>query len=509
MGDIREDLAITSFGTVLSQYIADGTPRYSLAKVKAILGADEEELSGLRSLLERTGAAKLETIKTATCGECGRVANVENASKGILRCERGDMTAVDPQSLVVLSFDNAKVLGLVQQLALKQTRIEIPAPDIEELLPFSALRFYLVGRARPDELRIAVLLPLKKIELREACILLGFLAFMSEHVFLVISDSVSEDARSLLSYKSNGAVQLLSLNSFFEDPAILDEGLKAIPSGISGEMIRLASWIREKFQTLKSVVSPDTYKKIIEYDDQLVNESFHAATHGDRTKLEDCVAALFSSVLPTTQLGHALSGVEVPDGISIVPKKPAELVFYDCKSVGSEKNEEKTKSISQTDEDEFKRYVDLFRAGPEIPANLVAGCFVANDFAEDNMLNKARQLRQRVPSGVKIVFLPLSSLVKLYTKVTTDRLRFETRYRAENHFEKLLGVNLSKEEAKRLEADPRFVSYSSLRDLGVDAVFVTESLVDVFLEEVWKAPSMDQSFMPFVIDRARRASTRA
>lgn len=97
----------------------------------------------------------------------------------------------------------------------------------------------------------------------------------------------------------------------------------------------------------------------------------------------------------------------------------------------------------------------------------------------------------------------------MYTSVTTNRLKFQTRFQPEHHFGKLFGANLTSNEAKRLKSDPNFRVYNELQKMGLNSVLVVEALVDIFLDEVWKAVPMEQSFMPFVIERAKRAATSA
>jgi hypothetical protein len=124
------------------------------------------------------------------------------------------------------------------------------------------------------------------------------------------------------------------------------------------------------------------------------------------------------------------------------------------------------------------------------------------------MLNKAMQLRQRVPNEIRIVFFPLRSLVNLYSNISAIRQQFQSRFTPEN-FHKLLGIGLTKQDLSKLEKDPRYEAYSKLKGLDVNAVLIVESLVDVFLDDVINSSPLENSFVDFLIDTAKRASSRA
>jgi hypothetical protein len=467
-----------------------------------------EDLEDFVDFLEEHGIATVDLKKTQVCPDCHQQARVVDLDRGICTCENGHRFECDKYSLKSLNINRAKVLDYVREMVLREIDIEIPTADIEEFLPFASVKLDLIGTTAVDGLRVAVLLPFVRIKLKEACTLLGFLAFMTEDVFFILTDSIDDDARSLLAFKSNGAVQPLSLSRFFESPQSVQEALADVTSGEISKTIRLAQWIRKQFQSVKLVVSPDFYKKVVEYNADLVRESAQAATTGQRTVFENSVAALFSSLLPVTQFGHRLPGLEIPDGVVIVPGKPLRLMFYDAKTAGEDKKPVYSRSIEQSDEDEFVRYVQLFN-DDRIQAELVAGCYVANDFNQKNMTNKALQIRKRVSDKVRIVFIPLNSLLKLYTKVTTQRLEFQSRFSPELHVRKLLGQDLKAHELRRLDKEKKYPAYADLRNLEVNAVYVIEALVDIFFEDVLRSEPMESSFRPFLMERARRASDRA
>jgi hypothetical protein len=134
---------------------------------------------------------------------------------------------------------------------------------------------------------------------------------------------------------------------------------------------------------------------------------------------------------------------------------------------------------------------------------------VANDFSETNMMNKTVQLRKRVPNEIRIVFLPLRSLVGLYSRVTTERQSFSMRFVPSDHFEKLLGINLNKGENKKLERDDAFGTYSKIKSLDANAVYIIPALIDVFLDDVFKSTPLEDEYLPFVIEKSKRLSARA
>jgi hypothetical protein len=512
VGNISKDLLITGLQKLLTHFCENGKPIYNYRKIKDILGLSDPEFNTFSAQIETLGLTTKSSTFSDVCSTCGRRADVIDAQRGICKCEYGHKTIRDPYTLVQAKIEEKRLVEFLHK-RLAEAIPSMNEPDARECSHYFSCGYEILGGLHIDDLQALLLLAFKKLDLKDACTLQGLLNNSSEDLFLTFVPGVDQEAKELLAYKANGAIHLLPLSLLFSSSKnVLDE-LDNLSKGVTGQAIRLSSWLRSKLQGVPSLVSPEIFRKIIEYDSKLVDDSFKAATHGRRDEFEDIASNLFSSFIPTTQLGHKNSPgtgkIEKPDGVVLIESKSdLRLMFYDCKSAGTEERSCDVKNITQSDEDEFARYSEMFSQS-RMPAKLIGGCFVANDFSETNIMNKTVQLRKRVPNEVRIVFLPLRSLVKLYSRVTTERQSFSMRFVPSDHFEKLLGINLNKGENKELERDDAFGTYSKIKSLDANAVYIIPALVDVFLNEVFKSAPLEDAYLPFVIEKSKRLSARA
>jgi hypothetical protein len=173
VGDISEVVLRESFGRLLRNFVEESQPRYSLAQIRNILKVNDGQLYALKEYIEKNSLATSATRKTATCGNCKGVTTLLEPAKGICRCDNGHITQLDPESFLMFDISEENVLHFLQKITLEQVDVEVPAPDIEAVLPFHDSGFGFVGRTSTDDLTVAILLPLKRVELREAAALLG------------------------------------------------------------------------------------------------------------------------------------------------------------------------------------------------------------------------------------------------------------------------------------------------------------------------------------------------
>ncbi len=513
MGDISEDILIPNLEKLLSHYSENNRPTYTYKKIKDIIGLPDTEFEAFAKQLEAHKLITKTLSSTDLCDSCGKPARIIDPQKGICSCDYGHKTIRQPLSLVRAKIDEKAVLYLLHERLFKSLS-NMSEPDSSESKAFSLCGYEIIGQTKISDMNADFLFTLKKTDVKDAVTLLGLLNNSKSDIFLVFVPKVDQNGTELLAFRANGAIQQLPFNLLLNDSRNIAVVMKRLSEGLTSKAIHISSWLRFKLQAVPSIASPDVFNKMMQYNAKLVDDSYKAATHGMQNEFEDCGANLFSSFIPTSQLGYTNKAVakkiEKPDGVILVEDedKKLKLMFYDCKSVGTESKASEIKEISQADEDEFVRYAKIF-SDESIPAKLAAGCFVANDFSETNMMNKILQLRKRVPNETRIVFLPLRSLVHLYSRVTSERQAFSMRFRPSNHFDKFLGIALAKKESTLLEKDASFSTYSKIKSLDVNAVYVIPSLVDVFMNDVLNSVALEARYLPFFVEKSARLSVRA
>jgi len=107
---------------------------------------------------------------------------------------------------------------------------------------------------------------------------------------------------------------------------------------------------------------------------------------------------------------------------------------------------------------------------------------------------------------VKIVFFPLESLVKLYTRLTKERTKFGLHFESDAVY-KLLGTNLDSDEDDKIKNDKNFQIFDELRKTNTNSVYVIESLVDLFFDHVYSLETAESQYIPFIINLSKRYST--
>ncbi len=507
MEDIQNNHVRVDLGRLFSEYIKQGNVIFSVGQARNYLGIDSSTMRDLTDDLVREKLGKVVPRQSISCITCSKAARVIDLDAGACKCESGHKTVVPKEELLTLHLDENGFLGYVQSLLKNHLDIITPSREVQGFLPFDRVGLPLVGRTRTGTFSVEVLLATRKVDIERACVLLGFLAFTKDNIIAVVSGSTMNDAAEMLYYKSNGAIRPFSLTSLFENPGLLQESLDQLARGEEAELIRLNSWMMSQSQSLRGVPSPEQYRLILNYNQTVVQGSKFAATHGKDDEFEEAVSSLLGSILPTTPLGHERRGTGLPDGVILLPyRNPYDVLFYDCKSTGSEAQPKSERHLSKHDEDEFVRYTGLFR-DPEVNARLLGGCFVANVFALQNMVNRAQSLRSRIGPGVKVFFWPVDSLILLYSRITTERMDYLPRIRQE-HFAKLWGIGLTGVERKRLQRDVEYDTFERLRAADTDSVYLTKSLVDIFFDNVRISPPASESFMIYVRDGLRLASGR-
>ena len=499
------------FENILDHYAFYNKPPIRLSTINEIVGGSTFD-ANVKFILARNLAKKQELTKD-NCATCGEAATVRDLAEGIVSCRKGHVTKRNPLSLTQLVFSPNSLLALMEEVLRPHLKL-LPFQEGEKHdSGFSRCGFEPLGVYDLENLKVLFLVPFKRVRLRDAAMLQGLVTGTPYDSYVLLLEGIDSDAEEFLAYNTGGTAHFVKFDDFFRSNHEVERLVKALGTEISMGSMRLFSFLKRELRKVPSIATPDSFRTIIEYNEKLVNDSFEASKTGRDKEFEDSVANLLGSFLLITPLGHhaAEEGYkrEVPDGIIQIPidrLNRLELMFYDCKSIGTQEKVKRTKRISQSDEDEFARYCSLF-ASEKMNAELTGGIFVAHDFTAENMVNKALQIRQagHVPRRIKIIFWPLGSLVRLYARLSQERGKFLLHFEPSALY-KLFGTNLTASETRLVGSGPQSDSYTKLRDSDTDAVYVTENLVDVFFNHVYCLPTAESQYLPYVLDLSRRAS---
>lgn len=501
------------FNNIVKHYAENNRVPILFSVVRDLCG--REDFDENMWFISQNELGEFENFTKDTCPDCGESAQVKNIEKGLVVCTNGHATNKDPLSLKQILLKPQSLIRLFYESLSDQLEIIPFQQHASEFTPFSPCGFEPIGVTEIERSQILFLAAFKKLKLKDAAMLQGLITNTVYDSFILFIESIEVDAKNFLSYNTGGVVQFLNFDTLLSHDADIGKLVSEVKNEINIKIIKLYSYLKNELRSVQQVVTPEMFRSMLEYDDALVNRSFKAATSGKKDEFEDIVANLLGTLLPVTQLGHktrAQGGgkkIESPDGILQVPKlkqKELELMFYDCKSVGTSSSEKQIKKISQPDEDQFARYCKLFTS-EKMTAKLTGGILIANDFSGQNLVNKSLQIRakEEVPSGVKIIYFPLKSLVKLYTRLTTERTKFMLHFESDAVI-KLFGNNLNAQEEEKIKSDTNFEIFDTIRKSNANSVYVVENLVDVFFDYVYSLPTRESQYMPFIIDLAEKYS---
>lgn len=499
----------------MDYYAKNNKPPLFLSTIKALVGSNNYPSN--YQFIVQSNIGSIQDLRQETC-DCGADATVKNVDQGIIVCTRNHVSHREVESLRQCTLDTKSIIKLFYEMITKYLHSISTDSSEARFASYLSCGLEPIAESEIDSLKILFLTAFKRIRIRDAAALQGLITNTSFDSFALIVEGIDDDAQEFLSYSSGGIVQLVKFDEVLGRDKDRERAFDNLRSGINFDVVKLHSFLKYELKGVEKVTSPEMFLSLIQYNDALVDRSFKDATQGKSEDFEDDVSNLLASILSVKQLGHTIGAltegkkIEIPDGIleiEILKKgnDKLELMFYDCKSTGKPNNEKEIKRISQSDEDQFERYCRLF-SSPKMSANLTGGIIVANDFSGENLVNKARQIRGKgqVPRSVKIVFLPLRSLVRLYTRTTKERRDFTAHFESEVIYQ-LFAENLSANAEKKLVKDPDFETFDTLRKSNTNSVYVLESLVDVFFDTVLSLPTREASYLPFVIDISHRYSS--
>ena len=502
------------FVKIINQYAKYSKIPIILSVIRTLVGTQNYQEN--IEFISNNELGSVENLSQDTCDKCGLPATVKDVEKGVVVCSKLHVTTKDPMSLKQVILKPESIVELLYRTLAQKFQIRQFEQLGTEYTPFGACGFEPVGIASIDDMQILFLASFKTLRLKDAAMLQGLIANTIYDSFILLIENIEENAEKFLAYNTGGIVQYVYFDELLRHNANLDEIAREISSGINAKTIKLHSYLKNELRNVQNIVTPEMFLSLMQFDSNLVNRSFIAATQGKMNELEDAVGNLFGALLPVTKLGYGISKqlktkkIEAPDGIIQIPirrTKSLELMFYDCKSVGTDEVGKSTKIVSQADEDQFSRYCQLFNSD-KMNARLTAGILVAKSFSAKNMRNKVLQIRSKggVPSDVKIVFFPLESLVKLYTRLTKERTKFGLHFESDAVY-KLLGTNLDSDEDDKIKNDKNFQIFDELRKTNTNSVYVIESLVDLFFDHVYSLETAESQYIPFIINLSKRYST--
>ncbi len=499
------------FNKVITHYARNSKAPLLFSDLREIVGSQNYE-SNMKFIMENN-LGHVEELTKDNCPECNLDADVKDINKGIIVCENSHRNDVDPLKLKIIDIDANKLVELLFRSLSKH--LPLNSFRSAKFTPYTICGFEPVGDMQYDEIKILILSSFKKLKLRDAAILQGLITTTIYDYFILMTEGIDDDAEKFLAYNTGEAVHYVTFEELLEQDSNVAELFKSIQSTINVKAIKLHSFLKNNLTMVQNITEPETFQSLLEYDATLIEKSFKSATSGASTEFENVVGKLFGAFMPVTPLGHNISSltegkkIEIPDGIIQVPHdKNLELMFYDCKSVGTETKEKEKKSISQADEDQFERYCKLFSSS-KVQMQLSRGIFVANDFSSVNVVNKSLQIRQKdgVPSDLQLVYFPLKSLVKLYTRLTKERAKYSMHFEPDAIM-KLFGQGITSEDEDILKQDDNFDTFDKLRKSNTNSVYVIESLIDVFFEHVYSMEPRNKQYLPYIIDLSKRQSTR-
>src|SRR5579863_383534 len=435
------------------------------------------------SFLLANSLAVQQDLTKDTCPKCGEPATVRDASKGIVTCRQGHVTQRDPLTLWQVILNSNSLLKLLKEVLDPYLHLSAFDASGKSSDAFTHCGFDPLGIYDLEGLKILFLVPFKRIRLKDAAMLQGLVVGTAYDSYALVIEGMDKDAEEFLAYTTGGTAQFIRFDDLLKTNESANRLVDSLKTDINIKSTKLYSFLKHELRMAASVTNPDSFRTMIEFNRKLVSDSFEAGTTGNDAEFEDSVTGLLGSFLPVTPLGHRVTNVgpkrEIPDGIIQIPyvkKNKLELMFYDCKSIGTERNPKEKKRISQGEEDEFIRYCELFQAAG-MNAELTGGIFVAPEFTPQNMINKSLQIRERgrAPKDVQIVFLPLKSLVDLYTRISQERTKFLLHFEPSAIY-KLLGKNLSKSDNDKLSQDPEIKDIRRLRESETNSVYISKGL---------------------------------
>jgi len=500
------------FNKIITHYAKNNGSPFLFSDILEIVGSNNYDAN--ISFITNKSLGKIEALTKENCPNCGSSAAVKNIDEGIIVCEKSHLNKINPLKLRLVELDNTKLVNVL--FSSLQNNLEDLKPVTDsQYTPYHFCGFDPIGILQMNNVKIMILSSFKRIKLRDAAVLQGLITTSIFDYFILLIEGIEDNAEEFLIYNTGEAVNYITFEKLLERDIDISQLFESIKATINISTLSLHAFLKNNLVNIKNITNPETFKALLEYDATLVDRSFKAATSGSSAEFEDIVGKLLGSFMPVTNLGHAMADhtdgkkTEAPDGIIEIPEKDKlELMFYDCKSVGTETKEKETKLISQSDEDQFERYCKLFDL-PKLKPKLSRGIFVANDFSPINVVNKSLQIRKKtgVPPDLQIVYLPLKSLVKLYSRLTQERSKFMMHFETDA-ITKLFGQGIISNEEEKLKSDENFQIFDTLRKSNTNSVYIIESLVDVFFDYVYSLVPRNQSYLPYIIDISKRQSIR-
>lgn len=501
------------FSKIISHYAQNnGTAPLLFSDILELVGSENYDSN--ISFIKDSSLGKIEELTKENCPQCGASATVKNIEEGIIVCERSHRSQIDPLSLKQTTIDKKELVKILYN-SLQENVNELSPFTDTEYTPYHFCGFDPVGVLQTDEIKILILSSFKNLKIRDAAVLQGLITTSIFDYFILLIEGIDKNAEEFLSYNTGATIHYVTFDKILGQTADISQLFKNVTTSINMHALSLHAFLKHNLVNVQKITNPEVFKTLLEYDATLIDRSVKAATSGSSAEFEDIVGNLLGSFLPVTNLGHTISTLtdgkktEVPDGIIEIPDtNELELMFYDCKSVGKTGNEKEIKNISQPDEDQFERYCELFTS-PKLKAKLSRGIFIANDFSPINLANKSLQIRNKsgVPSNLQIVYFPLKSLIKLYSRLTQERTKFMMHFEP-NTISKLFGQGLDSKDEKKLESDKDFEIFNTIRKSNTNSVYVIESLVDVLFDYVYSLVARNQSYLPYIIDISKRQSSR-
>ncbi len=483
---------------MLEDYARNPGRTFSVEDLEHSLQADREAVLEFVHRTQDEGLVLTRRKERIRCPTIGCQEQAQVVEDGQVACSRGHMNRVDPANLEELTLD---ISGLTDAL------VEALTGDGWALEPFDKnyrvhdLQF--LSRARAGDFTIDIALQLSNLNLGRAFTLLGLSNILDSDLMLVFTNSFENDALDYLSTRLYGALIVEDTVHVLRGDWNTDEFLKGIVS-MEGH-VRLQGFLRRELSaSVRKVLRPEEYQRLIAFDADIIDGSARAATTGRRDDLEDYVYKLLGVLgFPITPLGKTYRGVALPDGlieVLLYGHQPA-AYFYDCKSAGSTENPRETYKISEEDEDRFVKYVGLFNQ-PKVAevVSLEGGIFICNEFSTRNLQNKVKDIRTKLGSGdPRIIAFSLRTLTSLYVNIIENQARFRTRFDP-TQIRVLFGVGLSQKELKSLEDNE--ASEINAAIAPSNAFYVHPDIGRIFFERVMASEPREIA-IPQLLERAR------
>lgn len=449
-------------------------------KIKENLNLSDKELGEFRDFLLKKKIVEEKDKTTALCEECFEQALIVNKEEGILKCSLGHQTIINPLFIKELKINNKNISEYLRK------ELKLPNVEYKEEGLLQKLDLDFISSTHYKDMDIKFLRSNKPIDIKSIYALTGS-NLINEGLTIIFYNT------KLLNKEIKVYLNLVPSIRILQFQDIMSKDFSSILDEIPKETldkVKLQNWIKNKFESVtQTIIDPVTFLELISFNSDVIEKSSLCASTGKEKEFEKYVHQLLAGIgLRITPFG--MEGQEIFDGLIDFTEKngrDTKFIFYDAKSTGTPNSPSYERAISQKDEDEFSRYVSMFETMPTNNGKLYGGCFVAFDFNLQNMLNKVNQLRNRnmdkVNSSTKIIFLPLQSLIDLYSGIHKNRVEINSKFH-ESYILKFFGESLMNNEIEEIKKDPKYKIYESLKLSDSNAIYVLPAFVKIFINHI-------------------------